>query len=89
MCTASTYKTKDFYFGRTLDYDFSYGEEITVTPRNFVFRYSSMGTMEKHYAMIGIAHIEGGILCIMTQSMKKDLAWPDLILWETRIIRGR
>lgn len=60
MCTAATYKTKDFYFGRTLDYDFSYGEEITVTPRNFVFRYSSMGTMEKHYAMIGIAHIEGG-----------------------------
>ncbi len=59
MCTASTYKTKDFYFGRTLDYDFSYGEEITVTPRNFVFRYSFMGTMEKHYAMIGIAHIEG------------------------------
>ena len=60
MCTAATYKTKDFYFGRTLDYEFSYGEEITVTPRNFVFRYSSMGTMEKHYAMIGIAHIEGG-----------------------------
>ena len=60
MCTAVTYKTKDVYFGRTLDYDFSYGEEITVTPRNFVFRYSSMGTMEKHYAMIGIAHIEGG-----------------------------
>ncbi|GFI18646.1 choloylglycine hydrolase [Lachnospiraceae bacterium] len=59
MCTAATYKTKDFYFGRTLDYEFSYGEEITVTPRNFVFRYSFMGTMEKHYAMIGIAHIEG------------------------------
>lgn len=59
MCTAATYKTKDFYLGRTLDYEFSYGEEITVTPRNFVFRYSFMGTMEKHYAMIGIAHIEG------------------------------
>ena len=28
MCTAATYKTKDFYFGRTLDYEFSYGEEI-------------------------------------------------------------
>ena len=23
MCTAATYKTKDFYFGRTLDYEFS------------------------------------------------------------------
>ena len=22
MCTAATYKTKDFYFGRTLDYEF-------------------------------------------------------------------
>ena len=26
MCTAATYKTKDFYMGRTLDYEFSYGE---------------------------------------------------------------
>ena len=34
MCTAIAYKTKDFYFGRTLDYEFSYGEQITVTPRN-------------------------------------------------------
>ena len=25
MCTAATYKTADFYFGRTLDYEFSYG----------------------------------------------------------------
>ena len=35
MCTAATYKTKDFYFGRTLDYEFSYGDEIVVTPRNY------------------------------------------------------
>ena len=32
MCTAAAYKTKDFYFGRTLDYEFSYGDEIAVTP---------------------------------------------------------
>ena len=37
MCTAATYKTKDFYFGRTLDYDISYGDRVTVTPRNYVF----------------------------------------------------
>lgn len=57
MCTAITYKTKDFYFGRTLDYDFSYGEEVTITPRNYVFRFCSMPPVEKHYAMIGIAHV--------------------------------
>lgn len=32
MCTAATYRTRDFYFGRTLDYEDSYGEEVTVTP---------------------------------------------------------
>lgn len=39
MCTAATYKTKDFYFGRTLDYEFSYGDEVTITPRNFEFKF--------------------------------------------------
>lgn len=59
MCTAATYKTKDFYFGRTLDYEFSYGDEITVTPRNYPFEFRSMGKMEKHYAMIGMAYVAG------------------------------
>ena len=35
MCTAVTYQTKDFYFGRTLDYEFSYGDEVTITPRRY------------------------------------------------------
>ena len=30
MCTAATYKTKDFYFGRTLDYECSYGDQIVI-----------------------------------------------------------
>lgn len=58
MCTAATYKTKDFYFGRTLDYDFSYGEEITITPRNYVLSLRYMGKLKQHYAMIGMAHVE-------------------------------
>ncbi len=57
MCTAVTYKTKDFYFGRTLDYDFSYGDEVTVTPRNYPFRFRDAGSVESHYAMIGMAHV--------------------------------
>lgn len=57
MCTAATYQTKDFYFGRTLDYEFSYGDEVTVTPRNYPFSFRSMGMMTNHYAMIGMAHV--------------------------------
>ena len=41
MCTAVTYKTKDFYFGRTLDYEYSYKEEITITPRNYKFNFKN------------------------------------------------
>lgn len=58
MCTAVTYKTKDFYFGRTLDYNISYGDEITITPRNYSFNFLNTGIMHSHYAMIGMAHIE-------------------------------
>lgn len=57
MCTAATYKTRDFYFGRTLDYEFSYGETVTVTPRNFKLTFRSMGTMARHFAFVGMAHI--------------------------------
>ena len=60
MCTAATYKTKDFYFGRTLDYEFSYGDEVTITPRNYRFNFRHMGILESHYAIIGMAYVAGG-----------------------------
>ncbi|EKC80081.1 penicillin V acylase related amidase, partial [human gut metagenome] len=37
MCTATTYKTEDFYFGRTLDYECSYGEEIVIHAEKFQY----------------------------------------------------
>lgn len=60
MCTAATYKTKDFFFGRTLDYEFSYGDEVVVLPRRFPLRFRHGGSMESHYAMIGMAFVPGG-----------------------------
>lgn len=55
MCTAATYKTKDFYFGRTLDYEVSYGDEIIITPRNYPIDFRFMGKMKSHHAIIGMA----------------------------------
>lgn len=57
MCTAATYKTKDFYFGRTFDYEFSYGEEVVITPRKYPFEFRTKGKMESHLAMIGTAFV--------------------------------
>ena len=60
MCTAATYKTKDFYMGRTLDYEFSYGEQITITPRKYPFAFRHDGMPDTHYAIIGMAHVAEG-----------------------------
>ena len=60
MCTAATYKTKDFYMGRTLDYEFSYGEQITITPRNYEFDFRFAGKIKSHYALIGMAFVAEG-----------------------------
>ena len=57
MCTAATYKTKDFYFGRTLDYEFSYKEEVTITPRNYEFKFRNKEAINNHYAIIGMAYV--------------------------------
>ncbi len=37
MCTAVTYSTKNHYFGRNLDLEYSYKETITITPKNYEF----------------------------------------------------
>ena len=60
MCTAATYQTSDFYFGRTLDYESSYGEEIVILPRKYKLPFLHMGVSEQHYAIIGTAHIANG-----------------------------
>ena len=45
--------------GTDLDYEFSYGDEITVTPRNYSFTLRHGGKLENHYAIIGMAHVAG------------------------------
>lgn len=57
MCTAVTYKTKDHYFGRTLDLEYCYEESVTITPRNYPFRFRRVKPMETHFAMIGMAYV--------------------------------
>lgn len=60
MCTAATYATKNHYFGRNLDYEFSYGEEIVVTPRNFPFAFREAAALNSHYAILGVAYVADG-----------------------------
>lgn len=60
MCTALSYNTANHYFGRNLDVEFTYNETVTIMPRNFPMNYVHLGTIESHYAVIGMAYVSDG-----------------------------
>lgn len=78
MCTAVTYKTRDHYFGRTLDLECSYGEEVVITPREFPLTFRTAGKMEKHYAIIGMATVAEGYPLYYEAANEKGLAMAGL-----------
>ena len=78
MCTAASYKTDNFYFGRTLDYEMSYGEEIVIMPRNFPLKFRHIGKLSEHYAIIGTAHVAGGCPLFYDGANEKGLAMAGL-----------
>ncbi len=59
MCTAVSFTPRDHYFGRTLDHDVSFGEEVVVMPRAYPLHFRRMGEMPVHHAIIGMATIVG------------------------------
>ena len=57
MCTAISFKTKNHYFGRNLDLEYSYKETVTITPRRYPFKFRMCDVLSHHYAMIGMATV--------------------------------
>lgn len=78
MCTAATYHTNDHYFGRTLDYEVSYGEEVVITPRNYPFQFRHMGSLPQHYAIIGMATVAGDYPLYYDATNEKGLSMAGL-----------
>ena len=78
MCTAITFKTNNFYFGRNLDLDRSYGEEVVITPRNYQFALRNGLVINNHYAMIGTAFVNNGYPLYYDASNEKGLCMAGL-----------
>ena len=78
MCTAVTYRTKDNYFGRNLDLEYSYHETVTVTPRNYPFHFRKVGVCVEHYAMIGMAYVVDGYPLYYDATNEKGLSMAGL-----------
>lgn len=78
MCTAVSFITKDHYFGRNLDLEYSYHETVTVVPRNFTFDFRKMGKVKKHYAMIGMAYVADNYPLFYDATNEKGLSMAGL-----------
>ncbi len=78
MCTALSLNVKDHYFGRNLDLDRSYGEEVCVMPRRFPLAFRKAGNVGSHYAMIGMATAVGGIPLFYEAANEHGLAMAGL-----------
>ena len=57
MCTAITYCGYNAYFGRNLDLERLFDEEVTIVPRNFPLTFKKEGVLENHYSIIGMSTI--------------------------------
>ena len=55
MCTSIIFSPKDHYFGRNLDLELSFGQQVVITPRNYDFKFRKMPEIKSHYAMVGVS----------------------------------
>lgn len=88
MCTSMAFVSGDFYFGRNMDLEGSFGEKVVITPRNFPLPLRHGKTLSTHYAMIGMANVVSGYplyaeganekgLCITGLSFSGNAFYPD------------
>lgn len=60
MCTAVSVNLGCNYFGRNLDFEYSFGERVVITPRNYKFYFTNGENITTHYSMIGMAIVNKG-----------------------------
>lgn len=60
MCTSLAFTGRYPCFGRNLDLEASFGEQVVLTPRGVPLTFRCLPWQEAHCAMIGMAHVAGG-----------------------------
>lgn len=60
MCTSISLRTPSFFFGRNLDLEYTFGQQVVIAPRDYPFHFRRAGDMPSHFAIIGIASVRQG-----------------------------
>ena len=61
MCTNIAFSAPYPLFGRNLDLETPFGQQVVATPRSFAFHFHRRPAMPHHLAMIGMATVAGGV----------------------------
>ena len=88
MCTAISYKTKEHYFGRNLDLEYSYDEAVVITPRHYTFQFRKEREFPKHYAMIGMAYVVDDYPLYYDATNEKGLSMASLSFQGNAVYRS-
>lgn len=60
MCTSIAMQQGGGIFGRNLDLECSFGEQVVVMPRQFPLQFRRQEPLPRHLAMVGMAHMAEG-----------------------------
>ena len=78
MCTSISFLTKNHYFGRNLDMEFSYGEKVIITPRKYQLKFRMAKEMKEHFAIIGMGIVEDDYPLYYDATNEKGLSMAGL-----------
>ena len=78
MCTAVCFRSRNRYFGRNLDLERGYGEQVVVMPRWFPFEHGDFSLRQCHHAMVGMATVVDGLPLYYDATNEKGLSMAGL-----------
>ena len=72
MCTSLAFPERGLY-GRNLDLEYHFGEQVVLTPRKFPFAFHHHPALAEHYALLGMASRAGGVPLYAEATNEKGL----------------
>ena len=58
MCTFITLNSDDFLVGRNMDIEYSFGEALVITPRDYDWKWRKEKSDGQYFAMMGVATVQ-------------------------------
>ncbi len=74
MCTAINVLAEDNYFGRNLDYEYEFGQQVVICPKNFPLKCN----IDSHLGIIGMAKVENGYPLFFDGANEKGVSMAGL-----------